>query len=133
MNGQRTVKIVRHVVFTRPHQLDRLVDSLGNLGRLDDEVDVDAPTKTATQEGGAQGYIFRLETHRLGNGTLGGILPLCWPDQGHLAVFVPGGEVHRLQRRMRDVLAHVFGPHHILRCTNHGIRITHCLQREGGT
>ena len=60
----RPVEVVRHVVFARPQQLDRLVDGLGDLRRLDDVVDVDAPAEAAAEEGGAKGHVFGLHAER---------------------------------------------------------------------
>ena len=131
VDGQGAVEVMRHVVFTRPHQLHRFVaDGFGDQRRLHDEVDVNAPAETAAQERRLDRHVFRLDAHRFGDGRLRRVLPLCGANQRHLAVFEPGGEVHGLQRRVRHVLAHVFSAHHILRSADHRVCITHGLQGQ---
>ena len=124
---------MRHVIFTRPHQLHRLADCFRDLRCLNDEVNVNPPTKTAAQEGCTHADIFGLHVQRFCNRGLRRVLPLRRADQLNLAVLVIGGEVHRLQRRMRKVLADVLGANHFLRSAHDCIGITHRLQRQHGS
>ena len=90
-----------HVVFTRPHQLDRLAHRLGDLRCLHDEVQLDTTTETATQESGLHRDVFRLEAQHRSHSTLRALLELGRANQGHLAVEKVGREVHGLKRRVR--------------------------------
>ena len=47
--GDRTVEVVLHVVFARPHDLDRLADGLRGLDRVGDEVGLAAPAESAAE------------------------------------------------------------------------------------
>ncbi len=88
---------------------------------LHDEVQLQPTAKGAAQERGLQGHVFRLEAQRSGHGAMRTLLELSGSNQQAFAILEAGGEVHRLQRRMRlhgrDVLR-LDG----LRRTLHGLR-----------
>ena len=110
--ADRAVVVVRHVVFARPDQLDRHAGGLGDFDRLAHEVDLDAATEAAAQEGGAHLDLLGLHVQHAGDHPLRQLLKLGRAGQGARVGFDIGDEVHRLHRhvgRKRDLVAGLHG------------------------
>ena len=101
-----------HVFFTGPQQLDRFVDSLGNFSRLHNKVQLQTATETATQVSGLEGDVFGLHVQHSSHSALRALLELGGANQQNLVALHMGGEVHRLQRRVRLHGRDVLGLHH---------------------
>ena len=111
VHTHRTVEVMRHVVFTRPQQLDRPSHGFGDLRRLHDEIKLNPAAKTTAQERRFQIDVFRLEAQRRGHCALRTLLKLRRANQLAFAARKAGRKVHRLQRRMRLHLGHILGLH----------------------
>ena len=110
--ARRPVEVVGHVVFARPHQLDRpAAHGLGDLHRLRDVVHVDAPSEAAAQEGGAHGDLLGLEAGDLGGHAFRELLELRGSvDEAGVLPHV-GREVHRLHGGVGEERQLVVGLH----------------------
>ncbi|OIQ77875.1 hypothetical protein GALL_404330 [mine drainage metagenome] len=111
----RPVIAAAHVVFARPHHLDRLADSFRHLHRLDNEVGsrVGAPAETAAEIGGMDFHLLGLETGSLrGHRMVQGLRLGAGPD-GALVGLEIDHHIQRLHRGMRQIGHFVFRAHRL--------------------
>ena len=129
VHAQRPVEVVLHVVFTRPHQPDRLVrHRLGELRGLQDVVVVDAPAEGTTEKGVLDRHVLDLQLQHLGHRALHRVGPLRGADQLDAVALEMGRVVHRLHWRVRQVLRQVLAPHHLAGGGHQGVGVADLLQ-----
>ena len=102
VDARRAVEVVRHVVFARPDQLHWRAHCLGDLDRLRHVVEVDPPAEAAAEEGGLHGDLRGLEARDRRRHALSQLLELDRANEQRRVLPHVGGEVHRLERRMRQ-------------------------------
>ena len=101
--GLRPVAVVRHVLFARPHQLDRLADLLGDQNGLAHFVVIAAASEAAAEEAVVDGDLLRLEAGGRRRQPQRAHRDLrADPDVELVAVKAHGG-VERLHLRMRGM------------------------------
>lgn len=71
VQADRSIEVMRHVVFARPDQLHRFANRLGNLYCLHNEVDIDTSAESATQKSSVYVHFVFCEAGDLHRNTFG--------------------------------------------------------------
>src|SRR3954469_5757431 len=95
----RSVVVVREVVLTRPHQLDRsALDLLRDCGSFDRKLVTPAPAEPAAEPSDVHDDVFGGDAEATGDKTLSARGHLRWRPHLHHAVLEERGAVLRFER-----------------------------------